>query len=431
MQLDWLRRSGRLCAALVALQVGAALLASARCVHAQGDVEEPAQARLLQVYLDCNDCDDDHIRSELRFVEYVRDPQQAQVHVFVTTARTVLSGEQFEFSFIGLDAYQDTQISFARTVDQATTMDETRELVNAALQTGLAPFVAQLDPKAVSVSYDESLRREDAVLVERDPWRYWTFTLYGGDFELDLESNREVFDSRWGFFADHRSEDWKVRVRPYFNYDLFIVRREGREDVRSSISRHGLDTYVIRSLGPHWSAAIFGTYISRNDRNLRHRGSLLPGVEYSFLPYSEATRRTITLSYVVGVSFADYYDTTIYDVDQEWLPQHTVDFSVVLRRPWGDIFGGVELLQYLHDTSLLRAEFGGYISVRLFEGFSVQFQGEYEMIRDQLSLPKGDALLSEILLQQRELATDYSFSASVAFTYTFGSRFANIVNTRF
>jgi len=34
-------------------------------------------------------------------------------------------------------------------------------------------------------------------------------------------------------------------------------------------------------------------------------------------------------------------------------------------------------------------------------------------------------------LRQRELATDYSFSGSVAITYTFGSKFANLVNTRF
>ena len=106
---------------------------------------------------------------------------------------------------------------------------------------------------------------------------HWIFTLYGGDFELDLESSREVFDSRWGFFADHRSEEWKIRIRPYFNYDLYIVRREDEEDIRSSISRHGLDSFVIKSLGSHWSIAIFGTYVTRNDRNLRHRGTLLPG----------------------------------------------------------------------------------------------------------------------------------------------------------
>ena len=53
------------------------------------------------------------------------------------------------------------------------------------------------------------------------------------------------------------------------------------------------------------------------------------------------------------------------------------------------------------------------------------------MIQDQLSLPAGNASLEEILLQQRELETDFELSGSIALSYTFGSDFANIVNTRF
>jgi hypothetical protein len=36
-----------------------------------------------------------------------------------------------------------------------------------------------------------------------------------------------------------------------------------------------------------------------------------------------------------------------------------------------------------------------------------------------------------VLLQERELATDFSFSTAIALTYTFGSKYTNIVNTRF
>ena len=392
---------------------------------------QDAPSALVQVYLDCDRCDEDHIRSEITWVSYVRDQEQAQVHVFITTSRTVLSGEQYEFTFIGREEFEDIEYSLSRTIDQAATNEEEREVVNEAIRVGLVPFVTQLDPGAVLVQYARPTERQPELELERDKWRHWIFTFYGGDFELDLESNRRVFDSRWGFFADHRSEDWKIRIRPYFNYDLFVVQREGREDIRSSISRHGLDTYVIMSLGPHWSAAVFADYITRNDRNLRHHGTFLPGVEYSVLPYSEATRRAITFTYMAGLTYTDYYEETIFGVNEEWLPRHEIDFSVALRRPWGDIYGGVEMTQYLHDLGVLSAEFGGAINVRLFEGFSLQVQAEYNMIRDQLSLPKGDATLSEILLQQRELATDYAFSSSIAITYTFGSRFANVVNTRF
>jgi hypothetical protein len=52
-------------------------------------------------------------------------------------------------------------------------------------------------------------------------------------------------------------------------------------------------------------------------------------------------------------------------------------------------------------------------------------------VRDQLNLPAGEATPEEILLQQRELATDFRFSTSLSITYTFGSIYSNVVNPRF
>lgn len=386
----------------------------------------------LSVYLDCNQCDQLHIRTELNFVNYVRDLSQADVHVFITRSNTVLAGSQYELSFIGREELDGSEINLVRVVSPDASAEERRAMINDAIRLGLAPFIGnESDTDLVSVSYLNRDEVDSEQVLSKDPWRHWVFNLYGGDFELDLETNRTVFDSRWGFFADHRSEKWKGRIRPYFNYDLVRIQREGKSTVRSSISRHGLDSYLIRSLGPHWSAGIFLDYVTRNDRNLKHLITFSPGVEYSIFPYEVATRRAITIVYEIGLYYADYFETTIFGEDSEWLPRHEIDATVALRRPWGDIFSGLEGSQYLHDPSIQRAEFFARISVRLFEGFSLQFESSFEMIRDQLSLPSGELLLEEILLQQRELATDYSLSTSIAFVYTFGSKFANVVNTRF
>lgn len=386
----------------------------------------------LSVYLDCNQCDQLHIRTELNFVNYVRDLSQADVHVFITRSNTVLAGSQYELSFIGREELDGSEINLVRVVSPDASAEERRAMINDAIRLGLAPFIGnESDTDLVSVSYLNRDEVDSEQVLSKDPWRHWVFNLYGGDFELDLETNRTVFDSRWGFFADHRSEKWKGRIRPYFNYDLVRIQREGKSTVRSSISRHGLDSYLIRSLGPHWSAGIFLDYVTRNDRNLKHLITFSPGVEYSIFPYEVATRRAITIVYEIGLYYADYFETTIFGEDSEWLPRHEIDATVALRRPWGDIFSGLEGSQYLHDPSKQRAEFFARISVRLFEGFSLQFESSFEMIRDQLSLPSGELLLEEILLQQRELATDYSLSTSIAFVYTFGSKFANVVNTRF
>ena len=252
-----------------------------------------------------------------------------------------------------------------------------------------------------------------------------------GDIELEKESNRTVFDSRWGFFADHVSEQWKLRLRPYFNYDLVKIKRDNQPDVRSSISRHGFDSYAIRSLGPHWSVGVFGDYVTRNDRNIRHRSEVAPGIEYSVLPYEQATRRAITIVYRLGLARVDYFERTIFDQTRETLLQQELEASVAIRQPWGDIYGGIEGSHYFHDVTKRSAEFFGVVSVRLLEGLSLRIQADFEMIGPVGAPGIGDASLQEILLQQRELATDFELSGSIALSYTFGSDFANIVNTRF
>lgn len=385
----------------------------------------------LRVYLDCDECDFDHVRSEIAYVNYVRDPEQADVHLFITDQRTGSNGRLYELSFLGRGDYASIEYTFEQTVDGNATNDEMRQAINEAIRLGLVPYVVQTEPLSdFQLQYTGTPQEADAQ-PPNDPWNYWVFTAYVGSIELELESNRTVFDSRWGLFADHVTDDWKLRIRPYFNYDLVKIKREGNPDVRSSISRHGLESYAIRSLGPHWSVGVFGDYLTRNDQNIRNEYELMPGVEYSILPYEEATRREITVAYQLGLTYVDYFEETIFNQTEEALARQELSLSVAIQQPWGEVFGSLEGSHYFHDFTKRRAELFGFISVRLFEGLSIRVRGDIEMVQDQLNLPLGDASIEEILLQQRELATDFEFSGSVALTYRFGSQFANIVNTRF
>ena len=53
------------------------------------------------------------------------------------------------------------------------------------------------------------------------------------------------------------------------------------------------------------------------------------------------------------------------------------------------------------------------------------------MIHNQLSLVKAGASTEEILVRQKELATQYSFFTDLTFFYTFGSIYSSAVNPRF
>ncbi|MCJ7813639.1 hypothetical protein MUP95_10030, partial [bacterium] len=78
-----------------------------------------------------------------------------------------------------------------------------------------------------------------------------------------------------------------------------------------------------------------------------------------------------------------------------------------------------------------RLSFDAEMSVRIFRGFSLNLNGSYSKIADQINLIAGDATLEEILLNRRELASDYQYSVSVGISYRFGSIYNNIVNPRF
>jgi len=53
------------------------------------------------------------------------------------------------------------------------------------------------------------------------------------------------------------------------------------------------------------------------------------------------------------------------------------------------------------------------------------------MIHDQLSLPKGEATLEQVLLRRTMLETNYNYYFSIGLSYTFGSIYSNVVNPRF
>lgn len=382
------------------------------------------------VYLDCRRCDYDFIRTELTFVNYVRDPELADIHVFVTDERTSGGGSEYQFSFIGRRDFAGTNYTLKHYIDKNATIAEQREALKNYLKMGLVSFVLQTPlGTRFSIKYDDN--GEDGTVNEiYDPWDFWVFQAYVGSVELEMESNKTELDSRWGFFADRVTENWKFRFRPYFNYDRVKIQTPERE-VFSKQRRHGLDLHAIKSLTDHWSAGLFGTYLTYNGRNIRHEIMVNPGIEYSIYPYEMATRKSITFTYQVGYGYYNYFEETIYNKTSENLFKHDFEGVVNILQPWGSIETGLEASQYLKDPKLFRIEFFGRTSVRLFEGFSLSIQASYDVVRDQLSLPKGEASLEEVLLRQRELATDYSFSSSIAISYTFGSKFTNIVNTRF
>jgi hypothetical protein len=108
----------------------------------------------------------------------------------------------------------------------------------------------------------------------------------------------------------------------------------------------------------------------------------------------------------------------------------SLDLDLRLIRPWGEVRISVEGAHFFHDLARYRVEVFGRLALRIYKGLSLTLSGSFDRINDQLSLERGDATLEELLLQRRNLATEYEVYTRIGLSYTFGSIYNNVVNTR-
>lgn len=380
----------------------------------------------ISVFLDCRGCDNNFIRQQIDFVKYVRDPTLGQVHLFINSQGTGSGGRAFSLSFIGKGEFEGINNKLTYNSLQTSTRDEERKGLNSIIKLGLVPYVAHTsiaEKLVVSVS-DVELQQAP----EKDSWNNWIFEIYGG-INFEKETSKSALDLRYGLSADHITENWRIRLRPYFNYNrINFIRNE--EEFQSILHRNGFYGRAVKSINSHWSVGLFNTMISSTYGNIDFGISVRPAIEYSFYPYEEALRKEVTLAYSAGFDKRSYMEETVFGKLAETLPNHALEFGVRIRQPWGSLRVELEGSQFLHDMSKNRLSFESDLSWRIYKGLSVNMRSEIDIVRDQLSLPAGDISVEDILLQQRQLATSYGVSVSFGVSYSFGSMYNSVVNTR-
>ncbi|HEY7498250.1 MAG TPA: DUF481 domain-containing protein [Vicinamibacterales bacterium] len=388
------------------------------------------RAGALKVFLDCGSCDENYFRTEIRFINYVRDRADADVHVLVTTQGTGGGGVEYTIRYIGLGPFAGVEHTMKHFASQTATDDERRAGLAATVRLGLVRYAADtpLAPR-LKVLFDAEEKSAKAAPA-KDPWNYWIFRIGGsGSFEGQESGSEKSVSGE--FSANRTTAAWKIDFNADVEYsqEKFVL-DEG--ETFTSVSRNvEVNALVAKSLTEHWSVGGVGAFESSIFSNYDSRTRVGAGIEYNVFPYSQSTRRILTLLYTVGMERATYLETTIFGKDEQTLMDHRLETTLGLRQPWGSASASFELLQYLNESGKYRLSTFGSVDVRLFKGFSVEFFGEASRRRDQLSLRRGDATNEEILVRQRELATGYEYDFGFGITYSFGSIFNNVVNPRF
>jgi hypothetical protein len=389
------------------------------------DIDE-LKKTAVKVFLDCDDCDLEYIKTEITFVNYVRDRLEAQVHILITTQSTGGGGVEYTLTFIGQNEYKgltDVQKYFSIKTD---TEDDVRRGLVKTLKLGLMSFVART-PIASRIAVDYA--RPEAAGAVQDRWHSWVFSLSGnGYFTGEASYLSRMVDA--SFSANRVTERSKLKLG--LSVDFSKQRYETEDGtITGTSSSRVLSGLFVKSLGEHWSAGAYVQIESSLYSNIDFSISLAPAVEYNFFPYSQSTRRQLRTLYKVAVIPVKYREETVYGKLRETLFQETLSLSLDLREKLGTISLSVEASNYLHDFAKYRVDTFSIVNLRLYKGFSVYVIGGYSWIHDQISLLGRDPTYEEQLLRLRALPMRSNYFAAVGFQFQFGSIFTNVINPRF
>jgi hypothetical protein len=389
---------------------------------------EPAgPASALRVFLDGDMPGSDYIKTEIQFVQYVRDRKDADVHVLSTSIYSG-AGSEYRIEFIGLNSYQDIHFTLKCFSDRLSTEDENRIGFVRVLKQGLAPFAARTEAgNRLAISYTPPAADRPAVAL-RDPWDSWIF---GFNLSGSISGEESYGSNNWrsGFSVNRVTE--KVKISASLNTSANNSRYTVLdEEIKNSTRNWSVSGLAVWSLGDHWSLGASTAASSSTYSNVKTSFRFSPALEFNLFPYAESTRKQLTFLYRLTFGRISYLEETIFDKTAESLLSQSLSISLDVTQPWGSASASVVGSHYFHDLSKNRLSFYGYFSVRVWKGFSVNANGGFAMIHDQLSLVKSGLTEDEIFLRLKQMSTTFEYYISLGVGFSFGSKMSRAVNPR-
>ena len=384
------------------------------------------EQEIPSVFIDCENCDMDFIKTEISFVNYVRERKEADVYILISRQRTGSGGRKYTLIFSGQNRFALMDDTLYFFTEKAASEDLVRRKMVKTIKIGLMRYIARTSVSDnVKILFANKEREEIG-----DRWNHWVFTVTMNGFLNGEESMKS--NNVWGKFSINRiTEDWKIDISFYSNYNGSIFKMNDTTIIESFSMGYGAHSGIVMAMNDHWSVAS-GIYLNSSTyNNIRMKTKVGPAIEYNIFPYSQSTSRMLRIDYMIGYSYSQYYEETIYDKTKENLFGQELSINVETKQKWGSIKVSLSGSHYFHDFTKNRLTINGGISLHILRGLSLNLAGNASLIHDQLSLPKRDLTHDEILLRRKQLATQYDYFLSVGFAYSFGSIYSNIVNPRF
>lgn len=398
---------------------------------AQTPVEMEKNAA-LNLYLNCGDCFEEYIKTEIKFVNYVYDRLDADVDLLITIQEAGAGGTEYFLFFIGLNKFTHVNDTLKYIEKAGSAQDETRKELVQLIKIGLMRYIGHTSSASrIQITSNETKHDETTLNINNiidDKWKSWVFNING---YANLNGEKSSLSQNYSgkIIANKTTEKIKIELGLKSNYgeNRFTY---GDITINSYTKSQLAYLQVIKSISKHWSFGVFANTGNGTYNNLEFYATASPALEYNVFPYTQSQRKSFTITWDVAFKHNEYTDTTIYEEVEEDLIQNRLNISLSATQPWGSVSVTLFGSHYLHDFEKNRLSLYGSTDLRIFKGFSFNIFMGYELVHDQIALPKGGASETELLLHRKEIETNYFFSFGTGLVFRFGSKYNNVVNSR-
>lgn len=401
-------------------------------VNAQENQDSSKLTRLNapNLFFDCEFCNIPYYTQNLPYINFVRDRRLSDIYLMITVNSTGSKGSLFKLFFIGEKRFehQNDTLSFEAPANMSEA--DIRDGILNQLKIGLLKYLAQTE-LAKNIQYtieipEENLSPEKA----KDKWNLWTFTI-----NTDLNGNGNAYSKglNMNYFANaNRTTDkFKTETGGWSNTNNQEFKVNDSTTIKGNQSNSGMYHITSFSVGKHFALGHFFSLYKSSQNNIKNSLSYLPAIEYNLFPYSEASRRQLRFIYRIGLRFQDYNELTILNKMNETFQLHSLVLQYLQIEKWGNInisAGGNHYFNYSKNYSL---SIFPSINFNPLKGLRINLWSGFQILNDQFFLRASEVSAEEILLNQVNLQTNFSYSFGAGIGYTFGSRYNNVVNVRF
>ena len=404
-------------------------------IGSQGHSQSDSSIKSLKVFLNCSsyNCYSQYLKTQTTWVYFVQDQFVADVNLRINTLPTGSGGDAYQLIFEGQKGLNNLRDTIQFQTNAINTDNEIRDAVLQHVQLGLvryAIYTHQHD--GLRLASVDSLDQNEIGIGSNpaeDPFNAWVFNLGLSNYSSGQKISN-FFSTSANVSASQIKETHKTKILFYYNSSVNRYQYNGANSIYLRQEYNGYFFHT-RSLNAHWSSGFFNRYTNSTYDNYRHSIANFLALEYNIYPYKESQTKQFTIAGYLGSLYNQYKDTTIYLRTHEWRPIAQLQTMCSFNQSWGNIDGGISTIALMDDFRKYNTSLNLSVNARIYKGLSISLSGSFSFIRNQINLPKEDASLDLILLQQQVLATNYSYYYYTSINYRFGSIFNNVVNTRF